>query len=65
MRVQRITLKALDDVAKPARKGLWCLKQLLPMTYWTTFTSDGTRRVTIWKMWLGRCFGAREWTVME
>jgi hypothetical protein len=35
---------------------VWYLKQLLPLTYWTTYIEDGQRRFCIWRMWLGRSF---------
>jgi hypothetical protein len=37
----------------------WYLKQLLPLTYLTTFTEAGRRRLCVWRMWLGRCFDVR------
>lgn len=42
---------------------LWYLKQLLPLTYWTTYEQQSTepnskpeKHFTIWRMWFGRCF---------
>lgn len=36
---------------------IWYAKQLLPFTYWTTYTSEtGEHRFTIWRMWFGRVF---------
>jgi hypothetical protein len=35
---------------------LWCLKQLLPFEYRTTYTENGERHFTVWRMWFGRCF---------
>lgn len=38
-------------------KLIWRLKQLLPLTYWTTYQMDtGQPRFVIWRMWFGRCF---------
>lgn len=35
----------------------WHIKQLLPLTYRTTYTdAGGTRRLAVWRMWFGRCF---------
>lgn len=34
----------------------WYFKQLLPLTYRTTYTEDGQRHFTVWRMWMGRCF---------
>jgi hypothetical protein len=54
----------------PRRKYLgvsklkWCLKQLLPLTYWTKVTrireNEGKEVFIIWKMWLGRCYNVVE-----
>ena len=34
----------------------WLLKQLLPLTYWTTYTEEDVKYFEIWKMWFGRCY---------
>lgn len=44
---------------------IWYLKQLFPFSYNTTFRSDGHKYVTVWNMWLGRCYNIKEWKVME
>jgi hypothetical protein len=41
----------------------WMLKQALPLTYVSTFGEGGGRKVCVWRMWLGRCFSIRTWTV--
>jgi len=41
------------------QKIIWYLKQLLPLTYVTTFTENGRRRLCIWRMWWGRSFAIR------
>lgn len=49
-------------------KVVWYLKQLLPLTYWTTYREggvDGPRRLAIWRMWLGRCFDVLDVPVVE
>lgn len=33
----------------------WTLKQILPMTYWTTYSDGDGRWFCMWRMWLGRC----------
>ena len=38
---------------------VWCMKQLLPLIYVTTFKEGGSPRLSIWRMWLGRCFNIR------
>ncbi|MHC4702438.1 MAG: hypothetical protein ACYTFQ_17885 [Planctomycetota bacterium] len=50
---------------------LWYLKQLLPLTYWTTCTLPGGgtepagKYFTIWRMWFGRCFSVVRIPVAE
>jgi len=35
----------------------WYLKQLLPLTYWTSVgKADGRPEFVIWRMWFGRSF---------
>lgn len=48
----------------------WLVKQLFPLTYVSEYgeidpeTSTVTRKlVTVWRMWLGRCFAVRTWEV--
>jgi len=42
---------------------LWYAKQLLPFTYWTEYfdLQESQYKVSVWKMWFGRCFNVREW----
>jgi hypothetical protein len=35
---------------------LWCLKQLFPCTYWSTFETENKYYLSIWKMWFGKCY---------
>lgn len=35
---------------------IWCLKQLLPLTYRTRYEENGKKRFVVWKMWFGRSF---------
>lgn len=44
-------------------KLIWYIKQLLPLKYHTTYTDAATnqRIITVWRMWLGRCFWVQEW----
>jgi hypothetical protein len=37
-------------------KVLWYVKQLFPMTYYTTYGVDDKQYFSIWKMWFGKCF---------
>lgn len=44
---------------------LWYLKQLLPLTYVSTFGEGGYRFVTVWKMWFGHQYNIRKWKVVD
>lgn len=46
-------------------KALWYLKQLLPLTYRTTYEQDGKPHFTVWKMWMGRCYNIDDVIVAE
>lgn len=44
-------------VACVARRVRWSVRQLLPLTYRSRYsTEDGRSWFTVWRMWLGRCF---------
>jgi hypothetical protein len=42
-------------------KLTWYLKQLFPLKYDTEYSENGKNYVTIWKMWLGRCFSIKKY----
>ena len=42
-------------------KLTWYLKQLFPLKYDTEYSENGKSYVTIWKMWLGRCFAIKKY----
>ena len=44
-------------------KALWYIKQLFPMTYWTTYGADGKTYFSVWRMWFGRCFDVVEFEI--
>ncbi len=44
---------------------IWILKQLLPLTYRTTYVQDGKKHFTVWNMWFGRCFHVDDVIVAE
>jgi hypothetical protein len=44
-------------------KFIWMLKQLLPLSYVSEYSTNGHREVAVWHMWLGRCFNVKRWTV--
>jgi hypothetical protein len=41
---------------KLLNKLFWYLKQLFPLTYWSTFESDKKFYLSFWKMWFGKCY---------
>ncbi len=45
------------------KKILWALKQLIPLTYWSTYESGGEKYFSIWRMWFGRCFDITKFSV--
>ena len=42
-------------------KITWYLKQLLPLTYVSSYWVDEVLKVSIWKMWFGRCYQIRDY----
>jgi len=44
---------------------LWYLKQLLPLTYRTTYGKDGKKFFTVWNMWFGVCFNVDEYEIVS
>jgi hypothetical protein len=44
---------------------VWYLRQLLPLRYESTYRLHGQRMLTIWRMWLGRCFSVRNFALAE
>lgn len=50
-----------DEIRKKDKMGRlkWYLKQLLPLVYLSTFTSNGKRQLCIWRMWFGHLFNVR------
>lgn len=43
----------------------WYIKQLVPLTYDTTFYENGEHKLCIWKMFLGRCYNVRYFKLAE
>jgi hypothetical protein len=37
-------------------KLIWCIKQLFPLTYWSTFKEEDKTYLSIWRMWFGNCY---------
>lgn len=45
------------------RKIAGALKQLLPLTYVSEYSTSGHREVAAWRMWFGRTFDIKRWRV--
>lgn len=43
----------------------WYLKQLLPFMYVSKYREDGRQYVSVWKMWLGRCYRHRKFEIVK
>jgi hypothetical protein len=43
----------------------WYIKQLFPLTYRTTYTQEGKRHFTVWRMWMGRCYAVDDVVIAE
>ena len=46
-------------------RWIWYLKQLLPITYRTTYGEGGRKHFTVWRMWFGRCFDVEDVLVAD
>ena len=44
-------------------KLIWYIKQLLPLTYRTTYTENGKKHYTVWNMWFGRNFNIDDYII--
>jgi hypothetical protein len=44
------------EIADKLESILWYFKQLLPLTYRTTYERDNKKYFCVWNMWFGRCF---------
>jgi hypothetical protein len=45
-------------------KIIWCLKQLLPFSYFSEYKIGNKTMISCWKMWLGKCYNIREYEVV-
>jgi hypothetical protein len=41
----------------------WYLRQLLPLTYRTTYQTEGKKYFVVWKMWFGRSYNVDSFEV--
>jgi hypothetical protein len=52
-------------VQRVARRGRWLIRQLLPLTYRTTYrTMDDKTHFAVWRMWFGRVFAHEEHVII-
>lgn len=48
------------------KKFLFLIKQLLPFTYWSKFsTPDGKKYLTIWRQWFGISFNVNKFSLKD
>lgn len=47
------------------QRFIWRIKQLLPLTYRTTYREGGQRRFAVWRMWCGRSFAIDDHAIQE
>ena len=40
-------------------KAIWYLKQLLPLTYTSIYTEGEQKKLSVWKMFLGKCYNIK------
>jgi len=40
-------------------KAIWYLRQLFPLTYVSTYIEDGQEKLSIWRMFLGKCYSVK------
>ena len=41
-------------------KLIWCLKQLLPLTYRSHYVKNGRNHFVVWRMWFGHSFDVED-----
>ena len=44
--------------------AIWYLKQLMPLTYRTTYEQNGKKIFCGWNMWFGRCFNIERYEII-
>ena len=46
-------------------KAIWYLRQLFPLKYESIYRENGIKKISIWKMYMGRCFDIRTYELKE
>ena len=47
------------------RKAIWLIKQLFPCMYCTQHSEGGVEYVTVYRMWMGKTYAAKQWEVTK
>ena len=42
-------------------KLIWMVKQIFPVMYVSTYKQEDKKKLSIWRMWLGRCYNIRNY----
>ena len=45
------------------QKMIWYAKQLLPLTYVSTYKVEGAPRLTVWNMWFGKSYNIQNFNL--
>lgn len=43
----------------------WYLMQLFPFKYETVYHEGGQKKLTIWRMFMGRCFNIKNYNIVD
>lgn len=46
-------------------KFIWYLKQLMPLTYISVYTSNRQKQISTWKMWFGKVYKHSNYVIFE
>ena len=46
-------------------KLIWAIKQIFPLMYVSTFKENEKKKLSIWRMWLGRCYKIRTYELAD
>lgn len=44
---------------------IWYIKQLFPLQYVSEYWENGKKKLTIWRMWMGKCFAIRDYELAQ
>ena len=43
----------------------WYFKQLLPLKFESKYIENGAQKLTLWKMWFGKCYNIRTYNIAD